>query len=257
MTTTMTATYRSLRALAAITVLAQLVAPTAAHAGPLPVLMVIANKDFWYQEYAKVRQGLVARGIPVVVAAGSTADAIPQPSGRVEAVTPDIAVAEASASDYSAIVFVGGWGASMYQYSFEGTYDGPQYRPDSYVALAVNRLINEFIAADKPVAALSHGVTVLAWARVDGVSPLRGRTVAAWPGGGPGFTYDGQQQKGGAIPVYWHVIQNGGIARTAASVGDPLSSGDDVVVDGRIITGENPAAAPLFVKTLARAIAAR
>jgi putative intracellular protease/amidase len=59
------------------------------------------------------------------------------------------------------------------------------------------------------------------------------------------------------IPVYWHVIRNDSSARTAASAGDPLSSADDVVVDGRIITAENLDAAALFCRTLARAIAGR
>ncbi len=123
--------------------------------------------------------------------------------------------------------------------------------------VVVNRLIGGFIAQKKPVAALSHGVTVLAWARVNGVSPLQGRTVAAWPGGSPAFEYEGQKYGGGAIPVYWHVIRNNSSALTSASTGDPLSSADDVVVDGRIITAENYDSAALFTRTLARMIAGR
>ena len=32
-------------------------------------------------------------------------------------VRPDLALSDVKAEDYSAIVFVGGWGSSMYQYS--------------------------------------------------------------------------------------------------------------------------------------------
>jgi putative intracellular protease/amidase len=257
MTTTMNAKNRSLLALGAIMLLATFFPPSVVRAAPLPVLMVIANQDFWYQEYAMVRKGLGALGLPVVVAAGSTATAIPQAPDRRRIVTPDVAVSEVRASDYSAVVFVGGWGASSYQYAFSGTYASLAHQPDLLVADAVNRLVNDFIEQDKYVAAMSHGVTVLAWARVDGVSPLQGRTVAAWPGGSPAFEYEGQKYGGGVIPVFWHVIQNDSSARTAASTGNPLSSADDVVVDGQIITAENYDAAPLFTRTLARAIAGR
>ena len=219
--------------------------------------MVISNHDIWYREYVEVRKELAVRGLPVVVAAGNLADAVPQEPGIRRTVTPDVLVTDVSAADYSAVVFVGGWGASSYQYAFSGTYDSPVHRPDVFVADAVNRLIGGFIAEKKPVAAISHGVTVLAWARVDGVSPLQGRTVAAWPGGSPAFKYEGQTFPEGVIPVYWHVIRNRSRARTAASTGNPLSSADDVVVDGQIITAEHYDAAPLFSWTLARAIAGR
>jgi putative intracellular protease/amidase len=257
MTTTMNRDVPFRRALGALVLLATLASPSAIRADQLPVLMVIANQDFWYREYAQVRKELVARGLPVVVAAGRRANAIPQaPDGR-RIVTPDLAVSDVTAADYSAIVFVGGWGASSYQYAFEGTYQSAAHQPDPVVVAAVNRLINDFVDQDKPVAAISHGVSVLAWARVDGVSPLGGRTVAGYPGGSPAFKYEEQTYPGGAIPVYWHVIQNGGSARTSAATGNPLSVADDVVVDGRIITAERYDAAGLFTRTLALAIAGR
>jgi putative intracellular protease/amidase len=257
MTTTMNVHNRAPLAFGAIMLLATLFSPSVVRAEPLPVLMVIANQDFWYKEYAAVRKELAARGLPVVVAAGSTADAIPQESGLRRTVTPDVLVSEVSPEDYSAVVFVGGWGSSSYQYG-GGTYDPSVYQQDFlFQADAVNRLIGGFIAQKKPVAALSHGVSVLAWARVNGVSPLQGRTVAAWPGGSPAFEYEGQKYAAGVIPVSWHVAQNGGSIRTAASAGNPLSSGDDVMIDGRIITGENWECAPLFSRTLAQAIGGR
>jgi putative intracellular protease/amidase len=257
MTTTLPAEHRFMRVAGAILLFATLFSPTAVRADPLPVLLVIPSRDVWYQEYARVRKELAARGLPVVVAAGGRADAIPQEPGLRRVVTPDVDVSEVSGVDYSAVVFVGGWGASSYQYAFAGTYAWVGHQPDPLVAGAVNRLINDFIAQDKPVAALSHGVTVLAWARVNGVSPLQGRTVAAWPGGSPAFKYEGQAYGGGAIPVYWHVVDNGGTVRTAASAGNPLSNADDVMIDGRIITAENYESAALFVRTLALAMAGR
>src|SRR5262245_48111088 len=89
-----------------------------------PVLMVIANRDFYYQEYGETRNSLAEAGVGVVVAATSEDTAIPHAnSGQSEAgvsgeVTPDIALADVNPANYSAIVFVGGWGSSMYQFAY-------------------------------------------------------------------------------------------------------------------------------------------
>jgi hypothetical protein len=42
--------------------------------------------------------------------------------GESGVVVPDLALSDADADAYSTIVFVGGWGASSYQYAYEGTY---------------------------------------------------------------------------------------------------------------------------------------
>jgi putative intracellular protease/amidase len=231
---------------------AAMAAPVPAAAqSPAPVLMVIANRDYAHKEYAEVRKALEQRGVAVVVAAGSRSDAIAQDKRLKVPVRPDVALADADAADYSAIVFVGGWGASSYQYAFEGTYANAFYRPDDAVAAAVNRLINDFVIQDKPVAGVCHGVTVLAWARVDCVSPLKGRTVVGWAGGGPGFERDGTVYPESRVPTRAQLEENGAEMILSAAVGNPLSSHDDVWVDGRIITGENPAAAAATGKTLA------
>ena len=165
-----------------------------------PVLMVIANRDFYYQEYGDTRRWLETSGLTVKVAAATTARSIPmagtgQPAGVDGVVVADLTLAKARSQDYSAIVFVGGWGSSMYQYAYidpnldgtidsyyaEGFYHGDDNLSDGKPGQAkaeVNRLINDFVAQDKYVCGLCHGVSVLAWARVDGVSPLQGKK---WP----------------------------------------------------------------------------
>ncbi|MFO0201599.1 MAG: hypothetical protein ACK528_00555 [Alphaproteobacteria bacterium] len=77
--------------------------------------------------------------------------------------------------------------------------------------------------------ALDHGTTVLAWARVDGVSPAPGEIHIE--------------------SFSWGMSQTGAHGSAAGGGGAQLKvfdgrSGvdDDVIVDGRIITGENPAA---------------
>lgn len=226
-----------------------------AAADPLPVLMVIANQDFHYQEYADARVALQTRGLKVVVAAGQSSLALPQGAGF--AVRPDRALAEVNASDYSAIVFVGGWGSSMYQYAFAGTYHNSAYSSRTPAAQQVNELINDFVDQDKYVAALCHGVTVLAWARVDGVSPLRGRVVVATPGGMAGFRSGSFDFRDAEYPARWQIEANGAVMLTSGSVGDPMTAVDDVIVDGRIITAENPASAGRFADAIARSVGTR
>jgi putative intracellular protease/amidase len=249
---TISSTYRATSI--ALTLFAAAWAAPAALADPLPVLMVIANQDFYYQEYATVRKALEARGMTVVVAAGTTADAVPQASGPQWLVHVDRQLAAVSAADYSAIVFVGGWGASSYQYAFSGTYANVAYRRDSAIVAEVNRVIGDFIVWRKPVAAVSHGVSVLAWARVDGVSPLAGRKVVGWAGGGPGFTLNGQAYANSTVPVRWHVETNKGSMFLSNSVGDPLRPQDDVWVDGKVITAENFNSAAAFAKAILRSV---
>lgn len=240
----------------ALATFAALPTPAPAASSPLPVLLVIANQDFYYRDYAAVRSGLQTRGLEVVVAAGEARLAQPQRAGGGLPVQPDRALSNVDAGDYSAIVFVGGWGASSYQYAFAGTYANSAYRPRRVTAQSVNTLINEFIADDKPVAAISHGVTVLAWARVDGSSPLQGRTVVATAGGLPGFRDEGMDFPDAEAPVRTQIEWNGATMLTSGSIGNPLTTADDVIVDGRIITAENHDSAARFVAALAQSIGA-
>ena len=86
---------------------------------------------------------------------------------------PDIALSDVNAANYSAIVFVGSWGASQYQYAFTGTYTNPT---NNIPAATLYRRYSEV---------------------------------------------------------------NGATVYTGGVLGDPTTRNDDVIVEGRIITGEN------------------
>lgn len=223
---------------------------------PLPVLMVIANNDFYYTEYAAPRRELEAAGIPVVVGAGTRTLSTPHPNsgqgtdgGRV---MPAIDLASARAADYSAIVFVGGWGAAQYQYAFQGTYNNAAYNGTQAIRAAANRLIGEFTSQNKPVSGICHGVTVLAWARVDGQSPLKSRRASTAAFNSP------PNNVPQATTFQWHLATNGAAPiYVGGAYGDPNTATDDVVVDGRIITAENWDSAPLFGRTLANRLLGR
>jgi putative intracellular protease/amidase len=234
--------------------------------------MVIANQDFYYKEYADTRRSLEAAGLDVAVAAATTQTAVPHGNSgqgwESGAVVPDLALATADAADYSAVVFVGGWGSSMYQYAFndpnlDGTTDN-YYANDLYNGAAApreaaNELINDFVAQDKYVAGLCHGVTVLAWARVDGASPLDGKRVAVpLTVGSPTQFYNGEWRPFmDPTGQYQQVLDNGGLANpVSGQYGDPTTVADDVIVDGRIITGENYDSALHFGAVIARSVLA-
>jgi len=241
----------------ALVMLVALLGSMAAFADPKPVLMVIANQDFYWQEYATTRAQLEAAGLEVVVAAATTETAHPQGPQLWPEVKPDLSLSDVKPEDHSAIVFVGGYGASAYQYDFPGSYDEPDYQPATRFARVVNNTIFGFSDAGKPVAAVCYGVSVLAWARVDGQSPIRGRVVTGFEGGVPGFRLNGTTYPNAEVPMRWFVEKNGGTMLTPRSLGDPMSSHDDVVVDGNIVTAEDYRSAALLAEVLAQMIAAQ
>ena len=233
-------------------------------ADALPVLLVIADQqDFYYQEYGDTRLAIEAQGVPVQVAATTTNPSRPhagtgEPAGTDGTVIPDIALTDVDPANYSAIAFVGGWGSSMYQYAFQGTYIDGRYNGDLATKEVVNDLIGDFLAEDKQVAAICHGTTVLAWARVDGVSPIAGKEVATPFIGSPAVNYQGQFIGYFGLPQNGQIAANGGIpsAYSGARGLDPTTVADDVVVDGRIITAENYDAAYQFGTIVAQEVIA-
>src|SRR5262249_4808928 len=94
----------------------------------------------------------------------------------------------------------------------------------------------EFIAQKKPTCALCNAVSVLAWARVEGRSPLQGKRVCAPPRQAPPGLYSNMRAQ---PSCRWHPEQNGAVLSPAGSVGNPGTAADDVMVDGLIVTGED------------------
>lgn len=215
------------------------------------VLIVIANQDFFYREYADPRAQLERAGIEVEVAAGRRTMCRPHANSGQRgdgSVMPDWALADVDVSRFDAIMFSGGWGSSMYQFAFPGSYRKAVYNGDDRTKEVVNRLLNEFVEQDKIVGALCHGISVLAWARVDGKSLLAGRRAVGSPRQSPAGTYPRLRQ----TPLSrWNVEANGARVTPMRSIGDPTTSADDVLVDGKLITGEDDNSAELFGRTLA------
>lgn len=204
------------------------------------VLIVIANEDFFYREYADPRRELENAGIRVTVAAGRKSSCRPHPGtgegGDGGVVNPDLALSDVKADQFDAILFSGGWGASSYQFAFPGRYDKASYNGNRSIRAEANRVINEFIEQDKYVCALCNGVSVLAWARVNGKSPLEGKRVCAPVRQAASGIYDGRPAQ---PPCLWHPEVNGAVISPSGSIGQAGNVADDVLVDGKIITGED------------------
>jgi putative intracellular protease/amidase len=191
-------------------------------------------------------------GIHVVVAAANLAPCKPHTSSGGKPVQPDLTIERARAKDYQAILFVGGWGAATYQFASRERYLNPLYNGRPAMRAAVNNLIGDFVHQGKYVTAICHGVSVLAWARVDGVSPLKGHTVASWAGASPpaeGRTHPSTTR--------WEIEANGAKMVPSRSIGDPATAADDVVVEGKLITAESYDTGAAFGQALVQALSAQ
>ena len=119
------------------------------------VLLVIAQKDFRDEEYLRPKEILLGRGAEVITASSSLNPA----RGKLGAVVqPDIALADARAGDYDALVFIGGTGSEQY-------WDDP----------VAHALARDAAAQGKIIGAICIAPVILARAGV-----LKGRKATVW-----------------------------------------------------------------------------
>ena len=130
--------------------------------------------------------------------------------------------------------------------SFNGTYQNGNYNGTLAVRNKVNQLVNDFQSQGKFVTAICHGVSVLAWARVNGKSPIAGRSVAGYHGDAPASSI------AAATTSEWHIQQNGGTMFGSGVLGNQGTVADDVYIDGKMITAENYDTATRFGQVLAQ-----
>ena len=211
----------------------------------MKVLMVLTSHDklgdtgektgFWLEELAAPYYVFLDAGVSVAIASpkGGMPPLDPKSSlpeneteathrfKRDQAAQDDLAysrrLSEISANDYDAVFYPGGHGPM---------WDLPQ-DPDSIA------LIEAFVAADKPVAAVCHAPAALTEVRgKDGDFLVKGRHVT-------GFT-NAEEEAVGLTDVVPFLLENRLKQRGAL-----FSHGENwapfIQVDGRLVTGQNPA----------------
>jgi protease I len=165
------------------------------------VLMVIAPKNFRDEELFKTREVIEAAGHQVVLASTSTKQSTGMLGGKAK---PDIVIDGVDASQYDAVVFVGGSGTAVL------------LKHPAALSLA-----RSAYAAGKLVAAICMAPGILANADL-----LKGKKATGWNGG-----HDLLKAKGAKVTK------------------------KRVEQDGRIITGNGPAAAKAFGEAIVRFLA--
>ncbi|KAM4066383.1 DJ-1/PfpI family protein [Hirsutella rhossiliensis] len=134
------------------------------------------------------------------------------------------------ASEFAALFYPGGHGP---MYDLVNDKDSLQ-------------LIEEFYKAGKPVAAVCHGPIVFYKAKIDGKPLVEGRRVT-------GFT--NREEKDVKLDDAMPLLLETSLLEVGADFQmAPSPWGEMIVVDGQIITGQNPASAKGVGEAIARAI---
>jgi protease I len=171
-------------------------------------VLILATDGFEESELMKPREALMDAGATVTLASIKT-DPIQGMEGDVtpaSTITPDLVLADVKADNYDALLIPG------------GTTNPDKMRLEADAL----RIVRDFFAQDKTVAAICHGPWLLAEADV-----IDGRTVTSWPS----IRTD---------------LRNAG-----AEVVDR-----EVQVDGRLITSRKPDDLPAFTDALIKGIEA-
>jgi len=124
----------------------------------MKVLLIIAPQDFQPQEYSETRRVLEEAGYTAVVASTTLEEAVSMAPEKLR-VKPDLTIGDVIVTDYDAIIFIGGGGASVY-------WDDP----------VAHRIAQEAIAQGKVLAAICIAPVTLARAGV-----LQGKHATVFP----------------------------------------------------------------------------
>lgn len=227
----------------------------------MKILMVLTSHDrmgdtghatgFWLEEFAApyyvfkdagaaITLASPAGGQPPVDPNSQAEEALTEETRRFEAdeqakaqLASTLPLGEVEVGDFDALFFPGGHGPL-----WDLTENGD-----------VKRLIEGFLAAERPVGAVCHAPTVLLQARTPDGDPLvKGRRVT-------GFA-NGEEEAVGLAAVVPHLLEDALKAQGA----DYQRSRDDFAPfqlrDGLLVTGQNPASsaptAELLLETMAR-----
>ena len=170
-------------------------------------VLIIATDGFEQSELFKPREALLDAGAQVILASNKSGPIQGmQHDEKGGTITPDAALADVGADGYDALVIPGG----------VANPDALRMEEDAL------RIVRDFFASGKPVAAICHGPWLLAEADV-----IKGRRLTSWPS----------------------------IRTDLANAGGDVVD-QEVVVDGNLITSRKPDDIPAFNAALIKAIEA-
>ncbi len=176
------------------------------------VLMVLASKDFWYVDYISPRSVLQKRGFRVAVASSTREPCIPDPRHPDQPQPVRPDLLLSEAKAEDYDAVIFCGGKGVLQ----------EYCSGQPHAAHAQRLIRDMLAADKWVTAVCGGPAILADA-----GALRGKRATCYP------------------------YQDGAYEERLLAGGATLVKEQDVVEDGRILTGRDPSSAVAFGLALA------
>ena len=149
------------------------------------VLMVIASREFRDEEYAKPRQIVESEGASVTVACSTLKPA----TGMLGmTVRPDVLLDQVAPTEYDAVIFVGGMGATEY-------WDNP----------AAHRLAQQACAQGKVTSAICLAPMTLANAGL-----LKAKRATMWPSEAEQFKTKGVVYTGKPVEEDGRVITGSG-----------------------------------------------
>ena len=149
------------------------------------VVMIIASQQFREEELFEPRKALEAEGAAVTLASSSLEPATGMLGGTAKA---DVPITTVSASDYDAIVFVGGMGSGEY-------FDSP----------TAHKIAQEAVQQSKIVAAICIAPSTLANAGV-----LEGKKATCYPSESDNLRAKGANYTGSAVERDMNIITGEG-----------------------------------------------
>jgi putative intracellular protease/amidase len=192
----------------------------------------------WLAEFAEPWQIFIEAGCEVVIAVpgggevpidprSTKENALPEnPGAALVALRNPLPLSEVDGSRFDAVFFPGGHGTM---------FDFPNNPP-------VQETVEYFLSADRPVALVCHGPAALVGAETeDGQPVVKGRRVTA---------FTNEEEEAAELTEQVPFLLESRLEELGATVETAANFAEHVVVDGRLITGQNPASSAKAAKKL-------
>jgi len=208
-----------------------------------------AKTGLWLEEFAAPYYALLDAGVELVLASPRGGQPPIDPSSEQAGALTDATRRFSEDEDAQELLAHTVRLDSVSSGDFDGTFYPGGHGPlwDLATDESSHELLERFISEEKPIAAVCHAPIVLKdLVNADGTSFLRGRRVT-------GFS-DAEETMAGLAEVVPELLEDALVSRGAIYSKADVDFASHVVVDGLLVTGQNPAssgpAAEALIKTL-------